>query len=319
MPTTELLMIDFGRVVKLSLSVAALSCPMAAPVVSQVVTGGYTASQCPSCAAWNAPHRSVPLFGNTYWVGTRGLGAILITSDSGHVLIDGGLPESAPLIETNVRDLGFRPEDIRVILNSHAHFDHAGGIAALQRVSGASVLASPASADALRTGLPTAEDPQRGVALAFPPVREVGVIDDGDTVRVGSLTVVAHSTPGHSPGGTTWSWRSCDETRCADLVYADSQTPVSDGGFRFSDGDRARAFQAGLDVIAALPCDVLLTPHPGGSDLWARLEIRENGDPDALFDSQACKRYAEAGQARLAARLARERSGGSEDRKKEGM
>lgn len=283
------------------------------PVTSQVVTEGFTASQCPSCADWNSPQRPVHLFGNSYWVGTHGLGAILITSDSGHILIDGGLPESASLIEASVRDLGFRPEDIRVILNSHTHFDHAGGIAALQRVSGAAVLASAASAEALRTGLPTAGDPQRDTALAFPPVREVEIIGDGDTVRVGSLAAVAHITPGHSPGGTTWSWRSCDETRCLDLVYADSQTPVSDDGFRFSNGDRAEAFQRGLGAIAALPCDILLTPHPGASDLWARLGDREGGDPNGLLDPQACKRYAEAGQSRLAARLASERSGALED------
>lgn len=289
----------------------------AVPVASQVETRGYPSSQCPACAAWNAPHRAVRLFANTYWVGTDGLGAILIASDAGHILIDGGLPESAPLIETSIRELGFRPRDIRVILNSHAHFDHAGGIAALQRVSGARVLASAASAEALRTGLPTADDPQRDTALPFPPVGEVGLVDHGDTVRVGPLAVVAHLTPGHSPGGTTWSWHSCDETRCADLVYADSQTPVSDDGFRFSHGDRARAFRRGLDGIAALPCDILLTPHPGASDLWARLQIRDRGDPEGLFDGRACVRYAEVGRERLVARLAGERRGGSENRNRE--
>lgn len=201
-----------------------------------------------------------------------------------------------------------------MILNSHAHFDHAGGLAALQRVSGAQVLASRASADALRSGLPTANDPQRRAALPFPPVAAVGLVDDGDTVRVGRLAVVAHVTPGHSPGGTTWSWRSCDGARCADLVYADSQTPVSDDGFRFSDGDRPRVFRRGLDRIATLPCDILLTPHPGASDLWPRLRTRAGGNPDGLFDGQACIRYAEVGRERLAARLARERSGGPESR-----
>lgn len=292
---------------RLSLITTVTFLAIANPGASQVVTEGYSPLECPSCASWNRPHRPVHLFANTYWVGTHGLGAILITSEVGHILIDGGLPESAPLIEANVRDLGFRPEDIRVILNSHAHFDHAGGIAALQHVSGARVLASPASAEALRTGLPTAEDPQRDTALAFPPVDEVDVIDHGDTVRVGPLTVVAHSTPGHCPGGTTWSWETCDDARCVAVVYADSQTPVSDDGFRFSDGSRARAFRTGLDRIAALPCDALLTPHPGASTLWDRIRLREGGDPDALFDGQACARYAQAGRERLEARLARER------------
>lgn len=280
------------------------------PVQGQQTTAGYSPAECPPCAGWNAPQPPTHLFGNTWWVGTRGLGAILITSDSGHILIDGGLPDSAPLIETGIRTLGFRPEDVRIILNSHAHYDHAGGIAALEERTGARVLASAASAEVLRTGLPTAEDPQRDTALAFPPAGAVEIIADGDTVTAGPLAVVAHITPGHSPGGTTWSWRSCDETRCADIVYADSQTPVSDDSYRFSVGDRAMIFERGLDVIGSLPCDILLTPHPGASDLWSRIDARDAGDPDALFDSTACARYAESARQRLATRLQRERAGG---------
>ena len=105
-------------------------------------TGAYSAAECPSCAAWNAPTAPFRIFGNTWYVGTRGLGSILIAGDSGHILIDAGLPESAPLIEQSIRSLGFRVEGVRLILNSHAHYDHAGGIAALQRAAGARVAAN---------------------------------------------------------------------------------------------------------------------------------------------------------------------------------
>src|SRR5258708_5692099 len=95
----------------------------------------YSAAECPHCAEWNAPHAPVRVFGNTYWVGTAGLGAILVTSSAGHVLIDGALPASAPQIAASIRALGFRVGDVKLVLNSHAHFDHAGGIAAMQEAS----------------------------------------------------------------------------------------------------------------------------------------------------------------------------------------
>ena len=96
------------------------------------LTAPYPADRCAACAGWNVPRAPFRIFGNTYYVGTEGLSAVLVTSPDGHVLIDGGLPASAPHILANVRTLGFQPADIRMILNSHAHYDHAGGIAAIR-------------------------------------------------------------------------------------------------------------------------------------------------------------------------------------------
>src|SRR5579863_8374542 len=90
---------------------------------------------CDSCAAWNAPQAPFRVFGNTYYVGPARLASILVTSPTGHVLLDGALPQSAPLIDANIRQLGFKPEDIRLIVTSHAHFDHVGGVAAFQRLT----------------------------------------------------------------------------------------------------------------------------------------------------------------------------------------
>ena len=99
--------------------------------------------KCDSCEAWNGPREPFRVFGNTYFVGPAGLGAVLIASDEGHILLDGGLTQSAPVIDASIRKLGFRTEAVRLIVSSHAHYDHAGGIAALQRLSGATVAASP--------------------------------------------------------------------------------------------------------------------------------------------------------------------------------
>ena len=262
---------------------------------------------------WNTPQKPFRIFGNTYYVGTAGLGAILITSDAGHILLDGALPQSAPLIEASIRALGFEPRDVRLILNSHEHYDHAGGLAALQRATGARIAASPAAARALRQGHPTPEDPQFQSSLKapYPAAQTVETIADRTTLRIGPLAVTAHFTPGHTPGATTWSWRSCEGTRCLDLVYADSLTPVSDDGFRFT-GDLKHpsivdTFRRSIGRVEELPCDVILAPHPefiGLAEKLARLEKRPNVNP--FIEENACRTYAAAASKRLDQRLAAE-------------
>jgi metallo-beta-lactamase class B len=267
-------------------------------------------AECPSCAEWNAPQKPFRIYGNTYWVGTHGLGSILVTSRQGHVLIDGGLPESAPAILDNIRALGFRVQDVKLILNSHAHFDHAGGIAALQRVSGAQVAASPWSATVLERGASAPGDPQYGLGIPYRPASHVRIFADGDTLHVGPVALVAHLTGGHTPGGTTWTWRSCEGARCLNMVYADSQTPVSADDFFFTRNTTYPSaiadFEHGFSVLEQLPCDVLLTPHPDASQLWQRVAARDAGRPDALVDPNACRTYASTARERLKRRIASE-------------
>ena len=271
--------------------------------------------QCDSCAEWNAPRAPFRVFGNTYFVGPAGLGSVLVTSDAGHVLLDGALPQSAPLIDANIRALGFRTEDVRVIVNSHAHFDHAGGIAALQRASGATVAASAAGARALERGEPVPEDPQFAFGRAtnaFPAVKRVRVIEDGETLRVGPLAVTAHLTPGHTPGSTSWTWRSCEGARCLDVVYADSLNAVSAPGFRFS-GDATHpslveAFRQSIATVEGLSCDILLAVHPGFADMDRKLAARAQGAAsDPFIDPGACRVYAANARQALERRLQQEK------------
>jgi metallo-beta-lactamase class B len=253
---------------------------------------------CSSCDAWNAPHDPVRVFGNTYNVGVAGLGSVLITSAKGHILLDGGLPQSAPLIDRSIRTLGFRTEDIRLIVNSHAHYDHAGGIAALQRVSGATVAASAPGARTIQQGEPSADDPQHAFGPAvnrFPAVKNVRAVTDGEVLRVGDVAITAHLTPGHTPGSTTWSWQSCEDTRCRHIVYADSLNAVSAPGFRFTGDDahlsRVAEFHRSIDKVGALPCDILLAVHPS----FAR--------------GKTCSSYADDARKRLLQRIAEEKKG----------
>lgn len=266
-------------------------------------------TNCSACAEWLTPHPPVRLHGNTWYVGTAGLTALLVTSPRGHVLLDGGLPKSAPLILASIRAAGFDPRDVKVIVNSHAHYDHAGGIAELQRATGAEVVALDWSARVLRRGITLPDDPQAAIHFDYPAVRRVRTIRAGDTLRVGPLQLAAHATGGHTPGGTTWTWRACDGDDCLDMVYADSQSPISADGFRFSDAPAAvRAFERGHATLAGLSCGMLITPHPGGSQLWERLAARDSGSSAPLRDAGQCRRYADDAKAALAARLARERA-----------
>lgn len=271
------------------------------------------AKQCPQCVAWNVPQQAFRIFGNTYYVGTAELSAILIDGDDGLVLLDAALPQSAPLIDRSIAELGFKTSDIRLIVNSHTHFDHAGGIAALQRASGAQVAASPKAAEALRAGNPTADDPQFAIANnGFPRVENVRVIRDGETLTIGDVAITAHFTPGHTPGGTSWSWRACEESRCVDVVYADSLNPVSADGFRYSGGADSPSlvdtYERSIRTVEALPCDILLSPHPGFFGMQTKLGRRKAGGADVFIDPNACRAYAGAARNNLARRLAEERT-----------
>ncbi len=269
----------------------------------QSLTAAYSAAQCSSCAEWNEPQQPFRIAGNSYFVGTHGLTAVLITSPDGHVLIDGALPNSAPLIRDNIRALGFDIADVKLILNSHAHFDHAGGIAALQRLSGARVMASPASAVAFRKGNSEPGDPQHGSLVDFAAIASVEELVDGRTITLGSLSITPHVTPAHMPGGTTWSWRSCEAGKCTDIVYADSQSLISANGFRFSTRTDLAQVERGFATIEQLPCDILLTPHPAASSMWER-----RSSPQGMTDTGACKRYAESARQKLAQTLTAERA-----------
>jgi metallo-beta-lactamase class B len=278
---------------------------------------GLTASasgadiQCAQCDAWNRDQAPFRVFGNTYFVGTRGLSAVLVTSPEGHVLIDGALPQSAPLIASHVEKLGFRMTDVKVILISHVHFDHVGGIAELQRRSRAKVIASDLAADALTTGKVTAMDPQFGHLPPIHPVANVEKLGDQKTVQAGTTRVSVVHTPGHTPAGTSWTWKSCEGERCVNIVYGDSLTAVSDRAFKYSGDPRyphaRKDMEASIAAIEGLPCDVLIAAHPEVAGLWEVIDESGAGDRAKLIDATACRRYANSAKRSLAKRIESER------------
>jgi len=262
-------------------------------------------------ADWNGPQEPFALFGNTYYVGTAGLSSVLITSKAGHILIDGATPQAAAQIAQHIRQLGFRVEDIRYILTSHEHFDHAGGIAELQKLSGATVLTSPEALKVLRTGLADKGDPQYtgpdGGLPPMTPVAKLRAVRDGEVVTLGPLAVTARFTPGHTRGGTSWTWRASEAGKTVDLVYADSLNAVAADGKRF-DGNPgypgARAdIERSMATVEGLKCDVLVSAHPEFSGLWERKAKQPQMGNTAFIDGNACKAYVATARERLQKRL----------------
>ncbi len=267
--------------------------------------------ECTFCAEWNVPQKPFKVVGNTYYVGTSELSAMLVTSPQGHILLDGALPQSAPLIAASIEALGFRLKDVKLILNSHAHFDHAGGIAALQQLTGAQVVASVHGAQVLRDGEVGKDDPQYDTVtpMRWPKVAKVRGVVDGEVVRLGPLALTAHLTPGHTPGSTTWSWKSCEKGRCHDVVYADSLTPVSTDGFRYTgdaaNPERMTLFKRSVAKVGALKCDAIVSTHPGFTDTLDKLAARTAAS-NPFIDRAGCREYAASSLERLDKRVATE-------------
>jgi metallo-beta-lactamase class B len=259
---------------------------------------------------WYAPQDPFVVYGDTHYVGTHGISTVLITSRAGHILIDAGPTDAAPTIADHIRKLGFKVEDIRLILVSHAHMDHVGALAALQRMSGAEVLAAPDSVPVLRTGRADPADPQAPGLDAMAPVARVRAVRDGQKVRLGPLAVTAHLTPGHTRGGASWTWQATEGGRTVDVVYADSLNAVAADGKRFGanplDPRATVNLQMSMAKVESFKCDILISAHPEFSKLWDRKAKQALLGDAAFIDPDACRAYAANARVRLASTLADE-------------
>ena len=257
------------------------------------------------------------VFGATYYVGTCGIASILIASDDGHILIDSGTENAADLILANVRTLGFELADIRYILHSHEHYDHVGSHARLKQLIDAekadgtsvAIVASPEAAEVLRRGNVGENDPQFGIHEDMLPVTADRIVTQGATISAGQTVLTAHETPGHTPGALSWTWTACslpsEPPACTRIAYVDSLSPVSADSYRFSDHpDTIAAFRQSIARVRAMPCDIILTPHPSASGLVKDIRGGSFGAPGG------CDRYASGLQTRVDTRLAEEQNRG---------
>lgn len=210
--------------------------------------------------SWNQPVKPYRVIGNIYYVGASEVTSFLIVTPKGHILLDSGFFETVPQIKQNVVQLGFRLDDIKILINSHAHYDHAGGLALLKDLTGARLMASQADAELLAHG--GKGDFHFGDRLSYPPVKADRILSDGDMIELGGVTMTAHLTPGHTKGCTTWTMKVKEGLQQYDVVFVGSTTVP---GYKLVDNPQYPTIAADYDltfrVLKSLPCDVFLASH----------------------------------------------------------
>lgn len=262
---------------------------------------------------WLTPQPATRIHGRTWLVGFGGLSVGLIKTSAGLILIDAAVPQSVLDLEANIRSAGFEISDIKLILSTEPHYDHAGGLAALARDSGATVLASAPAVAVLRAGRSGADDPQMAWLPPLPSPARLRAVKDGEKIRLGDTVVTAIATPGHTAGSMSWNWKSCEGAACRTIVFASSLNPVAAPGYRFSDPAHAAgiaAFRRTIDRVRGLRCDILFSAHPdqsGGDVKFAK--FLKQPAPNPFVDPGACRAYADRFAGLLEARLAEETKG----------
>jgi metallo-beta-lactamase class B len=233
--------------------------------------------------------------GNLYYVGTTDVTAFLLTGPGGHVLIDGGYPGTAQIIENSIAKLGFKITDVKILLNSHAHFDHAGGLAALQDASGAKLWISEGDADAIASGGVSKRNMWplnflvRIGLIKFPVPHVDWQFKDGEKIALGPIELTAHVTPGHTPGCTSWSFPVRDNGRNLLAVSNCSLTllPLSLIGHRY-DARLQQEFEHSFSTLRGLPADIFLASHADFFNMRRKLRERSTAaDPVAPFIDRA--------------------------------
>ncbi len=294
----------FGRILLALVPLATLGAAPDRLVPERPAASKDIAAACGTRDGWSEPAPPAHIHGRSWYVGTCGITVVLVETRGGLVLIDTGPEDAAPFVLANIKALGFDPRQIKWLLMTHEHFDHVGGMAAIQRATGGRLLVVRNVAQVMRSGKADPSDPQAALLASKPmaPARVDRTLTHGGVLAVGGTRFALHANPTHSPGSTSWTWQSCEGAKCLTIAYADSINTISSDDYHFSDHPgRVDAARAGLRVIETLPCDLLLTPHTGGSDLLERLSGKA-----PLIKPRACVAYALAGSERLAKRLARE-------------
>jgi metallo-beta-lactamase class B len=263
--------------------------------------------------AWNIPEPPFRIVGTIHYVGTSELGAYLFTTPAGHILLDGGIPESAPLIEQSIRTLGFKPEEIRILLTSQAHFDHVGTMAHFQRLSKARVEVMRGDdriiADGGKSDYLFGSDPDPGVHFA--PVKVDRVLKDGDTVTLGDVTLTARLTPGHTPGCTTWMTTVRDAGKIYQVVFPGSVSvnPGTRLVNRPSYAGILEDYRRTFGILSSLRPDIFLAAHASFFNLAdKRARMSKEAPGEAFVDREGYRTLIASRRATFEAEVAKQKT-----------
>ena len=263
----------------------------------------------PEMRSMNRPIPPFHIIGNIYYVGASDITSFLIVTPAGDILLDGGLVQTAPQIEANIRKLGFKLSDVKILLNSHAHFDHAGGLAELKRRTGAQFVAMQGDAALLARG--GHGDFYFGDRDTFPAIRPDRVIRDGDTVFLGGVTLTAHLTAGHTRGCTTWTMTTEDHDKPLHVVFIGSMSVLS--GYRLAGKESYPGMTADYErsfrVLPSLPCDVFLGSHGQFFNLAEKREaLAQSPKENPFIDPAGYRAYVDGAEHAFQAALHRQQA-----------
>ena len=242
---------------------------------------------------WTEPFPAFRIAGNLYYVGSKGLANYLITTPKGHILINSDLEANVPLIRSSIESLGFKFSDVKILLISHAHWDHCAGSAKIKALTGAKYMVMDADVPVVESGGKSDFQYGNDPSMLYPPTKVDRILHDGDEVKLGGVTLVAHLTAGHTKGCTTWTMRVKDGARKRDVVIVGS--PNVNPGFKLTANalypaiaeDYARMFR----VLKSLSCDIFLGAHGSYYGLEAKYAKFKAGDTNAFIDPEGYKAY----------------------------
>ncbi|MGD0732063.1 MAG: subclass B3 metallo-beta-lactamase [Terracidiphilus sp.] len=262
--------------------------------------------------SWTRPFPPFRIAGNLYYVGSEDLASYLIATPQGLILINSNLESSVPLIRKSVEHLGFRFGDIKILLISHAHYDHCAGSAEVKQLTGARYFVMDADVPVVESGGKADFHYGARKDMHFPPTKVDRVLHDGDTVRLGGTNLVAHLTAGHTKGTTTWTMDETQDGRTLHVVIVGS--PNVNPGYKLVGNKTypqiADDYKHGFQVLSGLPCDIFLGAHGGYFDLKEKYERWKNGQHDAFIDPEGYKAYIADREQAFETELKRQETGG---------
>jgi metallo-beta-lactamase class B len=264
-------------------------------------------------AEWTEPFPAFRIAGNLYYVGSKGLANYLITTPQGHILINSDLEANVPLIRASVEKLGFKFSDIKILLISHAHWDHNAASATIKKLTGASYMVMDADVPTVESGGKTDFQYGRNADSLYPPTKVDRVLHDGDQVKLGDAVLVAHLTPGHTKGCTTWTMKISDTGKAYDVVIVGS--PNVNPGYKLVNNTAypgiASDYERMFTVLKSLPADIFLGAHGSYFDMEAKYARMKPGAPNPFVDPDGYKKFVAQKEQEFRSELAKQKGAAS--------
>jgi metallo-beta-lactamase class B len=242
---------------------------------------------------WTEPFPPFHIAGNLYYVGSKGLANYLVTTPQGNILINSDLEANVPMIEASIEKLGFKFKDTKILLISHAHWDHDAGSAMIKEMTGATYMVMDADVPVVESGGKTDFEYGNSPSSLYRPTKVDRVLHDGDEVRLGDTVLVAHLTPGHTKGSTTWTMKMTERATIYNVVIMGS--PNVNAGYKLVGNTAypqiAEDYERMWRVLKSLPCDIFLGAHGGYFGLEEKYPLMKEGAANPFVDPSGYKKY----------------------------